>query len=337
MDSAFNVVPSHFQTAQLTAGSRGLGEICMSRDAMPDGTVCNPSFLPELKEDTLLGRVYLGNGYTALSTAHQFLYKPLTQEFLQNLFRSNNVTSVEGHLQLAFATRYFSAEFSPYRIQYISEVHNPNLPVISIHAAMEKSMTLAGGMPLSIFSPHLEDFTAGMSLRVLQRNHVHGSFSLLDAIGNSPRSLVPIKTQHGVLMEPSIGWASSKLPWKLRTSLGVKELGKVWPEDPLYPVVLDFSFGIGLEPPLKMGRWRLGLDLVHLIHGKDFLSRIRFGSSYKFGIAEAIAGLSQVSFASGVQFGLNLITASIVYEFVRESMGGITPGSKIATELAVKL
>src|SRR5262249_9685388 len=73
---AFGDVPSRFQSLELTAGSRALGELCWSRLEMPDGTICNPAFLPEKQESTLIGRVFLGNGYTAVSTADQFVFQP---------------------------------------------------------------------------------------------------------------------------------------------------------------------------------------------------------------------------------------------------------------------
>lgn len=304
---------------------------------MPDGTVCNPAFLPEVQEGTLLGRVYFGNGYTALSTANQFIYQPITKDFLQELFQKQNVTSVEAHIQLAFVAKYFSAEFSPYRVQYVSEVHNPNLPVIAVHAVVERSLTFGGGFPLSVISSSLEDFTFGTRLRLLERDYVHGSFSLFDAIGSDPRTLLPTKTQHGILMDPSIGWISPKMPWKLRASFSVNNVGSVWPADPLYPTLVDMSTGVGVEPPVGFGRWRIGLDLVNVIHGDDLMSRIRFGTSYKFGIAEVMGGFNTNSLTAGLQFGLNFITAGIVYEFVRNDFGGTAPENKLATELSIKL
>lgn len=136
---------------ELTAGSRGLAELFLSRDTLPDGTVCNPAFLPALQENSLLARIFVGNDYTALSNADRFIFKPLSKGFLQELFQRQNVTSVEAHVRLVFSTRYFSGAFSPYRVQYVSEVHNPNFPVVSVHASIERSFVFSGGDPFGIY------------------------------------------------------------------------------------------------------------------------------------------------------------------------------------------
>lgn len=134
--SYFTFVPARFRTLELTASARGLGEICYSRDEYPDGTVCNPAYLPDVKEGTLLVRGYLGNGYSALTTADSFINKPLTKETMKGLFSGANVVAVEGHIGVNFTTTNLSAEFSPYRVQYVSELHNPNFPQIDLHAAI---------------------------------------------------------------------------------------------------------------------------------------------------------------------------------------------------------
>src|SRR5689334_4355477 len=87
--SAFESVPRRFRTSELTLGARGLGEICLSRDFMPDGTVCNPAFLGEAPGSHLLARIFIGNGYAALNTANTFINKTLTREDMQALFQND--------------------------------------------------------------------------------------------------------------------------------------------------------------------------------------------------------------------------------------------------------
>ncbi|MGK5082007.1 hypothetical protein WDW37_01785 [Bdellovibrionota bacterium FG-1] len=294
--------------------------------------------MPELREGLLLGKVYFGNGYSALSTVNQFVYQPITKDFLHQLFHQN-VTSVEAHIPLVFATRYFSAEFSPYRVQYVSEIHNPNLPVIAIHASVEKSLSFSGGIPLSWVDSRFENFSFGSKLRLIQRDYVHGSFSFfdVDAIGSDPRTLLPSQTQYGVLVDSSVGWAPPKMFWKPRVSVSLKNMGKLWPEDPLYPKLTDINLGVGVEPPLGFGRFRMGVDLINLVQAEALLARVRLGASYQFGILEVMAGLNQNSLATGLQFALHIFQAGIVYEFVRDDFGGADPESRVATELAVRL
>ena len=330
-------MPSRFHTLELTVASRALGEICFSRDTMPDGTVCNAAFLPEQRDSVLLGRAFIGNGYTALSTADQFIYQPISKEFLQTLFQNQNVTSVEAHIGLTFSSKHFSAGFSPYRVQYVSEIHNPNLPVIAIHASVERSFTLAGGIPLEMLDRSLGGFSFGTRARLLQRKYVHGSFSMFQAISDDPRALLPTKSQTAVLLDPTLGWTSPKTLWKPRASLGLSNLGKTWPDDALFPISTDLTAGLGVEPPVKFGRFRVGLDLVNLLYAPDLLSRTRLGTSYQFGVVEIMAGMNAHSLSGGLEMGLQIIQVGIVYEFIRDDFGGTSPESRISTEIAIRL
>lgn len=335
--SAFSQIPAQYQSQDFTAGSRGLGAICFSRDQMPDGSVCNPAYLPDLEESSLLARVYFGNGYSALSTANRLVNQPLTKDFLQELFKNQNVTSMEGNLGLVFSTRYFSASFSPYRVQYVSEVHNPNLPVIAVHASVERNLSFSAGVPLSGVAPELDEFTAGARLRLFERNYVHGSFSLTELAGDDLRRLIPTHTQRAALVDPTLAWASKSLEWKPRISATVQNVGRTWPDDTLYPELTDIAVGLGLEPPVPVGRWRLGVDFVSLVQGQDLASRVRAGTSYRYGILEVMTGMNTDAFTAGLEFGLSYVQVGIAYELLRDQWGGGSPENRIATELTIRL
>jgi len=336
-DQAFTSLPSRFQTLELSTSARGLGEICYSRDQMPDGTVCNPAYLGEVKESFLIGKLFIGNGYQALSTANSLVNGTPNREFLEELFAKKNVISVEAHGALTFTTKYFSAGFSPYRLQFFSEVHNPNFPVAAVHAALERRFFLSGGIPLSLVEPKLKDFSAGMTTRFIQRKFVHSSFSFAQLLIQSPTELLPVTEQNLVFFEPAVGWHSKSLPLKPRASIAVQNLGFRSQKEPLYPEPADFALGAGIEPQAGPGRWKLGLDAVNLMHGEDLLSRLRLGSSYRYGIIEPMIGIHSRAFTMGAQFGVEMIQAGIVYEFLRDELTGGGIENRISTEVSFKL
>jgi hypothetical protein len=338
MQSAFTGLPSRFESLELTAGSRALGETCLSRATMPDGTVCDPAFLGEAEGNSLLGRLFLGNGYAAVSTANQFIYSPISKDFLKELFEQRNTTSLEANVGLVFTGRHFSAGFAPYRVQYYSEVHNPGDPVIAVHAAVERSFSLAGGGSLGDwFGESLRDFSAGARLRVLDRRYVHSQFSMVQVMIQSPGELVPVHAQRALLLDPAVGYVARRLPWRPRLSLGVSNLGKSWPDDPLYRDRVDAAVGIGAEPPVGFGSLRLGLDAVELVHGTGALERLRAGASYRFGILEGMAGATRNAATFGMQFTMQVLTVGIVYESQRQDLETLGAENRISTELAVKL
>jgi hypothetical protein len=335
--SAFTQLPSRFATQDLTLSSRGLGETCYSRDLLPDGTVCNPAFADEVKQGFLMGRLYVGNGYTALNTANQMIFQPMSREFLQNLFQNQNVTSFEGNASLVFATQNFSASFSPYRVQYFSEVHNPNYPVIAIQAAVERELEFEGGTSLGGFAKELKDFSIGAKLRLLDRNYVSGSFAMAQTLTDNPQSLLPVKEQYAAYLDPSIGWRPRIGKWKLWTSAGLINLGRATNDDPLYQSPVDIAGGVGVEPPIHYGRLRLGLDVINVIHNDGPASIFRVGSSYKIGIMEAMAGWNEHAITGGLQFGFQVVQAGIVYEFLRSEIDTGIADSRVSTEISIKL
>jgi hypothetical protein len=337
--SAFLRMPSRFMTANLNLSSRGLGELCYGRDLMPDGTICNPAFSDEVKDGFLMGRIYVGNGYTAMSAANQLVFQPVSQEFLRDLFKRNNVVSLEGEASLVFATQYFQASFSPYRVQYFSEIHNPNLPVIGIQAAVERALELQGGVPLGFVAKSLNDVSVGTKLRILDRNYVSGRFSLAEVLAEKePRRILPTRHQFAAYLDPSIGWRPTFGKWKLWTSVGVVNLGNATNPDPLYESPVDVATGTGVEAPVGYGRLRLGLDLVNLIHhGESAASMFRLGGSYKLGIIEGMAGWNENAVTGGLLFGFQIVQAGIVYEFMRSELDGGISENKISTEISVRL
>jgi hypothetical protein len=335
--SAFLAMPSRFGTEDLSLSSRGLGETCYSRDIMPDGSVCNPAFSDSVHEGFLMGRLYLGNGYTALSSANSLLFQPVSSDFLKGLFQ-NNTTTLEGEASLVFATKYFSASFTPYRVQYFSEVQNPNYPVIAVQAAVERELEFQGGTALGGISPVLKDFSVGAKLRLINRTFVSGEFSLAQVGADDPQSLLPVQKQLAAYLDPTIGWRPTVGRWKLWTSLGLVNLGTSNNPTPLYQAPVDIAGGVGVEPPLKYGRLRLGLDMVNLINnGGDAASMFKLGGSYKLGIMEAMGGWNENAITGGFLFGFQVVQVGVVYEFLRSELDGGFSENRISTEASIKL
>jgi hypothetical protein len=285
-----------------------------------------------------MARLYLGNGYTALSTANQLIFQPVSRDFLQNLFQHQNVTTLEGNASLVFATRYFSASFSPYRVQYFSEVQNPNFPVIAIQASIERSLEFQGGVSLGELSPRLRELSVGARLRLLDRNYVSGSFSLAQSLTDSPQSLLPVRQQFAAYLDPTIAWRPAIGKWRLWSSLGLINLGGASTGDPLYKTSVDIAGGVGVEPPLKYGRLRLGVDFINVFNnGGDAASIFRLGGSYQLGILEAMAGYNENSVVSGLLFAFQVVQAGVLYEFRRAELEGGFSDNRISTEISVKL
>ena len=329
--SAFSRVPERFRQDELTLSSRGLGDTCYSRGVMPDGTVCNASRLGEVKDATLIVRGYIGNGYAALSSADSLLNKPITRDYLRTLFSQNSTTSVEGDLGLVFAAKHFQAEFSPYRVQYASEVHNPNFPILSLHAALERRFALSGGLDV------LPGLTAGARLRIVDRKFLHSEFSALDPVAESPETYLPVNHQTGIFVDPSLNLRPIGAPWKLSASVALENLGKVNQAYDEYPTDPDLQFGFGVEPPVPFGKLKLGVDFRDVLYTQSFQDTVRLGASYAFGLVEVMAGGNRSIVTGGFMLNLSFIQAGVVYEFYRDDYENGSAQSRIATEASIRL
>lgn len=328
---AFTTVPARYTQKELTLSTRGLGDTCYSRGVFPDGSVCNPARLTEVKDSNLMGRFFIGNGYAALNSADSLLNKPLTKEFLQSLFKENSSTSVEAHAGIVFTTKNFQASFSPYRVQYASEIRNPNLQVMSIHAALERSFNFSYGESLS------EEWSIGGKLRLLNRQFIHSTFSLFTAISEEPSQYIPVQKQSAIFLEPSLVYKPKNAVWNLNFSAAVENLGSVNKGFAEYPNDPDLQLGVSVEPPISIGKVKLGLESRDLFYTSSFLEGIRFGASYQYGVMEVMTGINHAMFTSGILFNFSILQAGVVYEFIHDDYVNSGLESRIATEFSVKL
>jgi hypothetical protein len=215
-------------------------------------------------------------------------------------------------------------------------VHNPNNPVVAVHAALERAFIFSGGGSLAPVSPGLSDFSAGAKLRILERKFVHGTFTLLDVATRPSSDYLPSRKQNAILVDPAIGWTPRQAPWKLRATVGMTSVGYSSGDYDEYPDNPDFVAGVGVEPPMRWGRLRLGLDFVDLMEAPALEDRVRFGVSYRFGLMEAMAGLNSAAATVGFSFLLSFVQAGVAYEIAREDLENGKQVTRIATEISVR-
>lgn len=337
----FFELPSQFRSQELSLSSRSMGELCESISIFSDGTVCNPAYLTDVEESHVLVRVFIGNGYRALSTANQILNEKPTQEFLKNLFQNENVTTLEGQASLAFTTKYFSASYVPYRVQFFSEVHDPAYPIMAIHAAREQSLNLDAGIPLDWAHSNLSDFSLGAHTQWIDRTFVHSTFTLFDVLTNgNPAALASSQSQKVIKLEPSLAWQKKDVSSNiraLRMGTTLRNLRWVNRDVALYSEKTDIDFGVGIEPNLSLGRLQFGLDSVSLMNAPTIESRFRFGGSYTLGMTSVMTGVTSSAVVGGIQFHFGFAQVGVAYEFYRKELHDGNLERQISTEFGVQL
>lgn len=335
--SAFTSIPSRFKTKNLTLSSRALGETCISQVQLSDGTVCNPSFLHYVKEPKMIGSIFFGNGYSALSTVNNLVNNTVTQETLRHLFEKQNTIGLEANVSVGYYGKNFSASYSPYRVQYFSEIHNPNLPVIAIHASIEQHLTFSYGNTIDFMPKDSGKFSFGVQTRLIKREFVHGSFTLPQVLTEDPSQLLPNKQQYIGFINPSLAWVPESNPLGMRLSLAGKNFGFRSSDDPLYVEKPDFEFGVGMRKWIGYGKLDLGIDITDIINEESILSRFRLGAAYQIGVFTGMIGINQDNLSLGMQFDIKMFRVGISYEFIRSEIQQGNPENLLATELGVEL
>ena len=183
----------------------------------------------------------------------------------------------------------------------------------------------------------LREFRFGSRARILTRSFVHGQFSFAQAATDEPRDYLPRKRQTALLFDPSVAWVGERRPWRPRMSLGLTNLGCANGDHAEYPNDIDLQAGVGVEPPVRFGRFRLGVDFVDLFRAPDIEDRLRFGASYRVGLIETMLGANASVLTFGMQFSLNFLQTAVVYEFFRDDMDGGGAETRLSTEVSFRL
>lgn len=337
LGSAFTSVPDRFAAEELTLSSRGLGLICLARKELPDGSVCNPTALDSVTHPRLVARAFLGNGFTNLDRANRLINQPITRDVLQGLFTEESTTGIEANLGLSYAMPHLGATFTPYRIQFVSEIHNPGLPVVKLAAAMEREVSVMTGVGLGRLTQTLEGFKVGAKARFLHRRVLSSEFGLIELSTQDPGTLVPVLEGAAVFFEPVVSWEGRLGRVHLLASAQIKNLGGAWGASGVFTAPTDGEFGFGLGVPLPLGELRIGAEAVRIFTALSLAERFRLGASYKLGVLEVLGGANAAAVTGGLHLALGWVQAGIVYEAYRAAWERTDLVSRLSTEISFRV
>ncbi len=310
-----NELPGQFTPNSASMSVKTLGGSCYALAEIQDGAPCAASFLALVKRPRFFGTALVGNGYDAVKTTNDVLYKPLSRGDLENLFSEKSYLEAAGSVKLTFLAPHFAAQFTPYEATLNSIIRNASYPVVGIHAINERSLRLSWGSEL------WKNILAGSHLRIFERRFVHDEFQMFQAITNSGALLKPHE-QTGFSLDPSLTWWFDN-PWQFRWTLGVENLGwvnKSYSEMPFQP---QFTSGIGVATPLSLGLLEMGLDLRMPRDRSLALNDFMFGSNYRFGALQFLAGINERYVAGGIRFALRNIDLGVSYTTTQWPSGSL--------------
>jgi hypothetical protein len=287
-----------------------MGGTCLTQFGLQDDLPCAASLLVAQSKPRFVGTGLVGNGYEAVKTTNDVLYKPLTETALRNLFKNKNRLEAAGSLKLTFLAPGFAAQFAPYQASLNTVIRNVSYPVVGVHAINERRLSLGWA------KERWNRVFIGAHLRFFQRRFIHNEFQLFQAVTSSGALVTPFE-HSGFGIDPSITWWS-KHRSSFRVTIGIENLDWVNRTPPKGLSQPRGVAGIGGQVPLFLGQWEWGLDWRPLSDSEAAAEEsFSLGSNYRLGALQILGGLNHRSLSGGLRFALASVDLGVAYTTTR--------------------
>lgn len=306
-------LPQSFESQSPSLSVRSLGGTCLTQLGVQDGVPCAASLLALVKRPRFVATGLVGNGYEAAKTTNDVLYKPMSKSELEGLFEKKNQLAADGSFRLTFLAPSFAAEFAPYQASLRGVIRNASYPIIGVHAVNEKRLLLSWGHEFG------NNILVGTHMRFFQRRLVHEEIQMFQAVTSSGTLIKP-QEQNGMAFDPSVTWWFDN-PWQLRTTLAVENLGWVDRKVSLLPSGPQVLMGLGAAMPIGLGLLEVGVDGRPNGNQNPNSLPLSFGSNYRIGGLQILAGINQEMVSTGLRFSLRSIDLGVGYSSTRWPSG----------------
>jgi hypothetical protein len=306
-------LPQSFDMHSNSLAVQSMGGACLAQVSVQDGLPCAASMLGMVKRPRFFGTALVGNGFDAVKTTNDVLYKPMSRADLESLFGAKSRLEASGSVKLTFVAPNFAAQFAPFQASLNSIIRNSSYPLIGVHAINERALTFGWG------DEKWQNILIGSHLRIFQRRFVHTEFQMFQAVTNSGGVLKPLE-QSGFAFDPSLTWWFSN-SGKLRWTVALENVGWVNRTYSEVPFQTQLATGIGASVPMSLGLFEFGLDARLPREGTINLADFKLGSNYRLGALQFLAGINERMLSGGVRFALKNVDLGVSYTSTRWPSG----------------
>lgn len=273
--------------------SRSLGSSCHGMDALIEGLPCNPAFTAKERRTQFQTQFFFGNNVSYVRDVSQLVDGTGDEGTVERLFHQKSSAEMEANIQASFLRETWGLGYSPYRLFYYSLIRNSALPVITLYAGQEQ--TLSG----QIASFAENNLYWGVQLRAVDRKFILSEFTLTDALATGGQEYFNTKTQRAFYVEPGVLYAFEEKEWKPQVGVTIKNAGLVDTKYEALSTNPDWHVAGSVKPPLNLGELELGLDLFFNAYIENAREIPRVGASYKLGAMQALASYGEFEYSAG--------------------------------------
>ncbi|HEY8270104.1 MAG TPA: hypothetical protein VIG33_04400 [Pseudobdellovibrionaceae bacterium] len=300
-------VPREIALGNSDFTSRTLGVACFGMETVVDGLPCNPAFTAKERRSRFQAQFFFGNNVSYVQDVSRLLDGNGDLSKAESLFNQRYSNEAEANIQVSFLHETWGLRYSPDRLVYYSLIRNSALPVITLYAAQEQTLS---GQIASFTQDHL---FWGLQLRAVDRKFLFSEFTLTDALASQGSQYLETKNQRALYVEPGFLWSFDEKPWQPQFGLTVKNAGLVDHKYDELSTNPDWHVAGSVRPPVGLGVFELGLDL----HFNSYIAVAKdiphLGLSYKVGVLQALASYADQEYSLGFLLNYDGWNAGLTY------------------------
>lgn len=308
-------VPRSIALGSSDFASRSLGSSCFAMDAMTNGLPCNPAFAAKERDDRFQTEFFFGNNVSYISEVTELLDGSGNSDTVTRLFSQRSSSEMEAKIEASYLRETWGIAYAPYRLFYYSLIRNSALPVVTLYAGKEQSLT---GQIASFAG---DDFFWGVQLRAVDRRFILSEFTLTDALASGGSKYFDTRDQRALYIEPGLLYSFEDKPWQPQIGITVKNAGFVDKKYEQLAATPDWHVAGSVKPPVNYGELEFGLDLLFTTansetnrEGKRNIRDIpRLGASYKFGAMQALGSFGDKEYSAGFMLRYGIWNGGLTY------------------------
>jgi hypothetical protein len=313
---------------------------CSSLPSMATSTDCNPAALARRTQGRFGASGFLSVSDTGLSIVEELRDNTITYDRLQRFFSTHNYSETIINTQIEYEARYWRVGARPKRMVATFEIHNPNLPFVSISYRDETHLFASGAYSLEFGKLSIQ---AGMNTTLLYREEYGAETTLADFAVRSPTEIVRREGRPGFFAD--IG---ARLEWDSWAVLSVvlNDLGWFFRGIDQYANRLflkqdripRISYSLGIHPRVWKGQIVLGTALSSFLTVYNrYESQWSGYAGYVLGPGKFLAGFGWGIFRTSIGVDVGSFGASVAQEWINTLETGRSTHPRFSLEARVSL
>ena len=277
--------------------SRTLSYVCFGMDALVEGLPCNPAFAAKERRNHFQAQFFFGNNVSYVHEVSKLLDGTADAGTVEKLFSQKSSAEAEANIQASYLSETWGVQFAPYRLYYYGLIRNAALPVVTLYAGQEQ--TLSAQIASFAGDNGNDHWFWGLQIRGVDRKFILSEFTLTDALASGGSKYFEKQNQRALYLEPGLLYEFAEKPWRPQVGLTIKNAGFVDKKFDEIPANPDWHVAGSVRPPVGYGELELGLNLRFNSYIEEFKDVPHLGLSYKLGAMQGLASYADREYSLG--------------------------------------